>query len=56
MEGSLLHQHGGDHAAALGERGLQAGAAGRAVGVGLELVEVGDGLERGQQVGDVPGR
>ena len=52
VQGSLLDQHGRQHAPALGERGFQAGAGGRAVGIGLELVQFGDGLERGQQVGD----
>ncbi len=51
-EGPLLDQHGRHHAPALGERGLQAGALGRPVRVGLELVQFGDGLERQEQLGD----
>ena len=48
----VLNQNRGEHAAALGERGLEAGAGRRAGRVGLQLVQFGDRLERGQQVGD----
>ena len=51
-EGSVLDQDGGQHAPALGERRLQAGAGRRPGRVGLELVQLGDRLERGQQLGD----
>ena len=44
------------HAAALGDRRLQAGAGRRPVGVGLQLVQLGDDLEHLEQVGDAPGR
>ena len=40
------------HAAALGERRLKARAGRRAGRVGLELVQLGDRLERGQKLGD----
>src|SRR5271165_1039935 len=51
-QGSVLDQDCRDDTTALGERGLQAGSAGGTAGVGLELVQLGNRLERGQQVGD----
>src|SRR5271165_6391134 len=56
VQGSVLDQDRRDDSTALGERCLQAGSARGAAGVGLELVQVGNRLERGQHVGEpLPG-
>ena len=49
-ERAVLHDQLGDHAAVFVHLGLQAGAAGRAVGVGLVLVQFGHGEQGHDQV------
>ena len=50
MEGAALNQHAGDRAATRVELGLDHGPGGRGVGVGAELLEIGDQQDHLEQV------
>ena len=52
LEGAALHEEGGDRAAADVEVRLEHHAGGAAVGVGLEVFDVGDEEERLEEVVD----
>ena len=49
-DGAALDQHGDDHAATDVDLGFDDGAAGRRVGVGLEIGDVGDELQHVEEV------
>ena len=50
MQGTILHQHGGDGAAALVQTGFHHGALGSAVGVSLQFLHIGNQQDHFQQV------
>ena len=52
LQGSLFDQELGDHSATFVQFGFQAGAHGRAVGVGFVLVQLGHGQQRIYQLVD----
>ena len=52
VERALLDEELGDHAASFVQLGFQAGAEGRAIGIGLVLVQFGHGQQRVEQFVD----